>query len=248
MIHADRPAEARAATSHDLTLVPALLLQGPALQPALTGRISLGAPVVRPLSGVQAAEGDGDWGGFLESQSAHYDYLLLSLVCSFRPSPEGAPFTDAGIGIRLEAPGQPVERQPIAWSISPKKRTVPVAPSGSLALTANLMFIDAGVEFTPHEGGREELFVVGMGERDCDPEWRFTATPDTPLVGDEALALVVRTPAGAPAQAHITVAATVRQRRFGLIPYRAELPPALRAIDLREAAPAGPVTGPAPGA
>ncbi|CAL9368700.1 hypothetical protein SUDANB105_00815 [Streptomyces sp. enrichment culture] len=172
-------------------------------------------------------------GEFLDAQSAHYDYLLLSIVCSFRPSPEGAPFANAGIGVRMEAPGQSADRQPIAWSISPKRRAVPVAPSGSLTLTANLMLVDAGVEFTPQQGGREELFVVGMGERDSDPEWRFTATPDTPLIGDEALSLIVRTPVGVPTQAHITVAATVKQRRLGLIPYRAELPPALRTIDLQ---------------
>ncbi|MFD7441215.1 hypothetical protein [Streptomyces sp. NPDC059909] len=223
----------KAATSYDLTLVPTLLLQTPTPQPPLTGRISLGAPVVRLLTGMQAAEGDGDWGDFLESQSTRYDYLLLSLVCSFRPSPDGAPFTNAGIGVRLEAPGQSDDQQPIAWSTSPKKRAVPVVPSGSLTLTANLMLVDAGVEFTPHQGGREELFVVGMGERDSDPEWRFTATPDTPLVGDESLSLIIRTPVGVPTQAHITVAATVKQRRLGLIPYRAVLPPALQTIALQ---------------
>ncbi|MYT24314.1 hypothetical protein GTW69_29200 [Streptomyces sp. SID7760] len=225
--------EAKTEPAHDLTLFPALLLREPTPQPPLTGRISLGTPVVRPLTGEQAAEGDGGWGAFLESQADDYDYLLLSLVCSFRPSTDGAPFTDAGIGIRLEAPDQPADRQPIAWSISPKKRAVPVRPSGSLTLTANLMLVDAGVEFTPNQGGHEKLFVVGMGERDSDPEWRFTATTDTPLIGDESLAVIVRTPAGAPAQAHITVAATVKRRRLGLIPYRAELPPALRTIAFR---------------
>ncbi|MFJ5932859.1 hypothetical protein [Streptomyces sp. NPDC093071] len=222
-----------AGTSYDLRLVSTLLLQTPTPQPSLTGRISLGAPVVRPLTGMQAAEGDGDWGEFLDAQSAHYDFLLLSIVCSFRPSSEGTPFANAGIGVRLEAPGQSDDRQPIAWSISPKRRAVPVAPSGSLTLTANLMLVDAGMEFTPHQGGREELFVVGMGERDSDPEWRFTATPDTPLIGDESLSLIIRTPAGVPTQAHIAVAATVKQRRLGLIPYRAELPSALRTIDLQ---------------
>ncbi|RSS36443.1 hypothetical protein [Streptomyces sp. WAC08241] len=231
MIPPDRPAGT--ATPHDLTLLPTLLLRAPAPPPPLTGRISLGTPVVRPLTGAQAAEGDGDWGAFLESEADRYDYLLLSLVCSFRPSTDGAPFTDAGIGIRLEAPGLPADHQPIAWSLSPKRRAVPAAPSGSLTLTANLVLVDAGVEYSPGGGGQEKLFVVGMGERDSDPEWRFTATPDTPLVGDESLALIVRTPAGAPARAHVTVAATVRQRRLGLIPYRAELPPALRTVTLR---------------
>lgn len=231
----DEPTEAAAAAApaYDIDLVPTLLLGTPTPQPSLTGRISLGTPVVRPLTAAQAAEGDEDWADFLESQAGQYDYLLLSLVCSFRPSPDGTPFVDAGIGIRLEAPGEPADLQPIAWSISPKKRAFPVTPSTQLKLTAKLMLVEAGVEYTPEQGGREELFVVGMGERDSDPEWRFSATSGTPLVGDESLALIVRVPAGVPARAHITLAATVKQRRLGLIPYRAVLPPALRTIDFR---------------
>ncbi|MFF2727601.1 hypothetical protein ACFVS9_06815 [Streptomyces sp. NPDC058008] len=219
--------------TYDLELVPTLLLQTPTPQPSLTGRISLGAPVVRPLTARQAAEGDGDWQEFLESQAGEYDYLLLSLVCSFRPAPDGNPFANAAISIRMEAPGEPEDRQPIAWSISPKKRALPVTASTQLKLTAKLMLVEAGVEYTPEQGGREEVFVVGMGERDSDPEWRFNATASTPLVGDESLTLIVQVPAGVPAQAHITMAATVKQRRLGMIPYRAKLPRALRTIDFR---------------
>ncbi|RAJ61676.1 hypothetical protein K378_04036 [Streptomyces sp. Amel2xB2] len=220
--------------NHDVDLVPTLLLQSPTSQAPLRGRVSLGTPVVRPLTAAQAAEGDGDWLDFLESQAGEYDYLFLSVVCSFRPSPDGTPFADAGIGIRLEAPGEPAARQPIARSISPKKRALPATPSATqLTLTAKLLLVEAGVEYAPEQGGREELFVVGMGERDSDPEWRFSATASTPLVGDESLALIVRVPAGVAAHAHITVAATVKQRRLGLIPYRAELPHALRTIDFR---------------
>ncbi|MFE1507816.1 hypothetical protein [Streptomyces sp. NPDC058726] len=232
MIPLDEPTEA-AAPTYDIDLMPTLLLGTPTPRPPLTGRISLGTPVVRPLTAAQAAEGDGDWQDFLESQAGQYDYFLLSLVCSFRPAPDGAPFVDAGIGIRLEAPDEPTDRQPIAWSISPKKRALPVTPSTQMKLTAKLMLVEAGLEYTPEQSSREELFVVGMGERDSDPEWRFSATARTPLVGDESLTLIVRVPVGVPALAHITLAATVKQRHLGLIPYRAELPPALRTIDFR---------------
>ncbi|MFC8566204.1 hypothetical protein ACFUIW_10615 [Streptomyces sp. NPDC057245] len=233
MMPPDQTTEA-AAPAYDVALVPTLLLHTPSPLPPMTGRVSLGTPVVRPLTAAQAAEGDGDWQDFLESQVGRYDYMLLSLVCSFRPARDGSPFVDAGIGIRLEAPDEPTDRQPIAWSISPKKRAAPVSPSVTqLKLTAKLMLVEAGVEYAPEQGSREELFVVGMGERDSDPEWRFSATADTPLVGDESLALIVRVPTGVLARAHITMAATVKQRRLGLIPYRAELPAALRTIDVR---------------
>ncbi len=126
-------------------------------------------------------------GAFLESEADRYDYLLLSLVCSFRPSTDGAPFTDAGIGIRLEAPACRPTTSPSPGPLA-EEAGRPRRPSGSLTLTANLVLVDAGVEYSPGGGGQEKLFVVGMGERDSDPEWRFTATPDTPLVGDESLA------------------------------------------------------------
>lgn len=86
----DQTTEA-AAPTYDVDLVPTLLLRAPTPLPPLTGRVSLGTPVVRPLTAAQAAEGDGDWQGFLESQAGQYDYLLLSLVCSFRPTHDGPP-------------------------------------------------------------------------------------------------------------------------------------------------------------
>ena len=109
---------------YDIDLVPELVLQGPAPPPVLKGRVSLGQPVVRPLTPTQAAEGNEEWVEFLESQVGTYNFVLLSLVCTFRPSDE-TPFGAAAVGIKLEASGE----QPIAWSISPKRRSVPVKTS-----------------------------------------------------------------------------------------------------------------------
>ena len=52
-------------------------------------------------------------------------------------------------------------------------------------------------------------------------------------MGAEPLSLVIKIPAGQPATAHLRFAATIRQKRFGLIPYYADLPPVLSTIDLR---------------
>ncbi|MFF0389248.1 hypothetical protein ACFYS8_11190 [Kitasatospora sp. NPDC004615] len=188
--------------------------------------------MVRRLTAEQAAQGDEEWRDFLESESAHSDYLLLSLVCAFRPSDNDDPFVDAGLGIRLEAPDEPADRQPIAWSIAPKKRLAPAGRVGRVALTAKLAIVESTLDVTPDQQ-QEHLFLVGMGEHDSDPEWRFKATSSVPLIGDETLTVVVKAPTGATVRAHVSVAATVRQRRLGLIPYRAHLPPALRTIDLQ---------------
>ncbi|WP_143082269.1 hypothetical protein [Nonomuraea wenchangensis] len=216
---------------HDIELVAEPRLNAPASPPRLKERVSLGA-VVRALTVEEAAAGEEEWSDFLKTESPHSDYFMLSLVCAFRPTRNGDPFVDAAVGIQLESPGKADDQQPIAWSISPKKRLVPARRAARIALTAKLAIVESSVEFSP-EGEHEELFVVGMGERDSDPEWRFRKTSSTPLIGDETLTVIVKTSAGAPTQARISVAATVRHRHLGVIPYRAELPPVLRIIDLR---------------
>ena len=102
----------------------------------------------------------------------------------------------------------------------------------TIGLSAKLAIVESTLELTPGQG-REDLFVIGMGERDSDPEWRIQATSRHPLIGDETFMLIVKATAGAPVQARVTVAATIKHRRFGLIPYRADLPATLRTIDLR---------------
>ncbi|MCZ1008104.1 hypothetical protein [Streptomyces lydicus] len=213
----------------DLVEVPRLQL--PAPQRRIEGRVSLSTAVVHPLTAEEAAAGEADWLGFLTAEASHSDYLLLSLTCAFRPSANSDPFADAAVGVRLESPDEPADRQPIAWSISPKKRSHPVERATTIGLSAKLA-IESTLEITPGQG-REDLFIIGMGERDSDPEWRIQATSRHPLIGDETFTLIVKATAGAPVQAHVTVAATIKHRRFGLIPYRADLPAALRTIDLR---------------
>lgn len=223
----------------EIDLVEVPRLQSPAPQRRVEGRVSLSTAVVHALTAEEAAAGEAEWLGFLTAEAPHSDYLLLSLTCAFRPPANGDPFADAAVGVLLESPGEPADRQPIAWSVSPKKRSHPVERATTVGLTARLAIVETTLEVTPGQG-REEIFVIGMGERDSDPEWRVKATGRHPLIGDETFTLIVKAAAGAPVQAHLTVAATIKHRRFGLIPYRADLPPALRTIDLRRRSDARP--------
>ncbi|GAA2581643.1 hypothetical protein GCM10010399_09280 [Dactylosporangium fulvum] len=218
------------ASVHDVDLVLEPRLHVPGAPPRISGRVSLGTPVVRPLT-ADLATTDPDWRAFLEAEAAHSAYFVLSLFCTFRAAPDGDPIADAAVGVKLHAPDAPADRQPIAWSIDPKRRVRPVPRTGRISLTAKLTIVESTVEYAP-EGSREELFVVGMGEHDSDPEWRFRAVSGSPLIGDEELTVVVKAPAGILARADVSVAATVKHRRLGLIPYRADLPPVLRTVEL----------------
>ncbi|MFI9559085.1 hypothetical protein [Nonomuraea endophytica] len=222
--------DSTASTLQEIELVAEPRLNAPMLPPRLKGRVSLNA-LARALTPEQAA-GDEEWLDFLRSEASNSDYIMLSLACAFRPGAASSPFIEAVIGVQLESPDHSDRPQPIAWSISPKKRSVPGRRAARISLTAKLAIIESSLEIIP-EGEHEELFLIGMGERDSDPEWRFHATSSTPLIGDEMLTIIVKAPAGAPAQARVSMAASVRYRRFGLVPYRAELPPTLKIIDLR---------------
>ncbi|ROQ72932.1 hypothetical protein EES39_33365 [Streptomyces sp. ADI92-24] len=217
---------------HEIDLVEVPRLQSPAPRHRVAGRVSLSTAVAHPLTAQEAAAGEAEWLSFLTAEASYSDYLLLSLTCAFRPPANGDPFTDAAVGVLLESPDEPADRQPIAWSISPKKRSHPVERATTIALSAKLAIVESSLELTPGQG-REDLCVIGMGERDSDPEWRIRPTSRHPLIGDETFTVIVKAVAGAPVQARVTVAATIRHRRFGLIPYRADLPAALRTIDLR---------------
>lgn len=151
----------------DLTEVPRL--QSPAPRRRIEGRVSLSTAVVHPLTAEEAAAGEAEWLGFLTAQAPHSDYLLLSLTCAFRPPANGDPFADAAVGVLLESPGEPADRQPIAWSVSPKKRSHPVERATTVGLTARLAIVESTLEVTPARAGR----------RSSSSEWaKGTATPN----------------------------------------------------------------------
>ncbi|MFD5503970.1 hypothetical protein ACFWJS_30340 [Streptomyces sp. NPDC127061] len=199
------------------------------------GKTHLGEPIVRPLT-PEGADRHTDWATSSATASPESDFCLLSFVCTFRPAPDPrdpAPFVHAVVGVELESPGAGPECRPIAWSISPREqRSGGTSRQTKVALTAKLGIVEPAFERTS-DATAESFGVVGMGELHSDPEWRFRPVNGRPLVGDERISMVVRIPAGQLAQATLQVSATVRQRRMGLVPYRAELPKQVRQVSLR---------------
>lgn len=113
-------------------------LRVPVPQTRVQGRVSLGDPVVHPLTAAEAAEGGIQWLGFLTAEAARSDYFLLSLTCAFRPPGNGDPFADAAVGVRLEPPAA----RRLADHPQEARRTTRVA------LTARLAFVEAPWEHT----------------------------------------------------------------------------------------------------
>ncbi|MGW2552955.1 hypothetical protein [Streptomyces sp. NPDC001635] len=201
----------------------------------LADRLTISEPVIHRLTPTEVDE-QSDGRPSAASAAPGSEYCLLSFVCTFRPPPNPAdhvPFSDAAVGLLLESPGAPAESQPIAWSISPKERpTAGGSRQTKLGLTAKLAIVQPSFEYTKQDQERE-FKVVGMGEQHRDPEWRFHTADGRELYGDERISVVIRMSAGQPVRATLRVSATVRQRRLGLVPYRAVLPVQVRQIDLR---------------
>jgi hypothetical protein len=104
--------------------------------------------------------------------------------------------------------------------------STPMAGSRTVSLSGKLGFVKA--EHAQTTDGVQERLILGLGEGQNDPEWRFRATSSQKeIVGIYRLQIIVRASSGVHCQASIIVAATVRRRRAGLISYRAELPPQL---------------------
>ena len=211
----------------DVALIPVEHLNSPTVSGPVNGRVSIGAPLVRPLTVDEAARDDLDWLDFLRSDRASR-YFLVSLVCSFRPAATADVFQDGSVGIQLSSPDEPAENQPIAWSISPTRRSVLHGGVGRVKLSAKLALLAAEYERAAGPDA-EQVVVTGYGERHSDPEWRFTKVDNVGLVGDERLSLVVKAGRRADVQVEVSFSATLR-RKTGRFSYSADLPSAVRSL------------------
>ncbi len=158
-------------------------------------------------------------------------FWLLALTCSFR-AVEDEPIENAWLEVRLETV-QPVGSEaPTAWSMEPLRLTNPVQVSnvtkldGSLKLTSPVVPIEIGPSLgreKTEEFETELPFVEAHREGTPRPSWIFTRTKITEIRGVHRLRTVVDVPAGVIGRAEISAGARLRLKRFGVIPYEAQL-------------------------
>jgi len=191
-------------------------------------RISLGEPRVTTLRAADLP--NEDVAAFLRQEETTASFWLANLVVSFYPEPK-EPINTAAIGLLLTHDG-PVGSVPaIAWSLWPAKLSYPSNESNTLGVTANLGFIQPQMTRTATRE-HEHPFLLGLGEGQCDPEWRFRRSSGHEIEGIHRLAAVIRAPRKVQVTGAITVAASIRRGIAGLVRYRAELPPALASLSL----------------
>jgi hypothetical protein len=190
-------------------------------------RISLGFPVSVPLD-VKTVDESARI--FLAGRS-NSTFWLLALTCSFR-AVDDEPIEKAWLEVRLETVHPPGSEAPTAWSMEPLRLSDPMQVSQVAKLDASLKLNSPVIplELGP-SAGREKTeqfvesvpFVEAHREGTSRPSWIFSRTKITDVRGVHRLRTVVDLPAGATGRAEVSAGASLRLKRFGLIPYKAQL-------------------------
>jgi hypothetical protein len=196
----------------------------------LKGWVSLGEPVIFPITLDEVPEDDPDLRQFLAANGATYNFYMVHLACTFRPA-DGESFDKAWLAVDLSREDGLPQPQPIAWSMKPTKldKLVEISRTVKLGATLKLAEIvvgpEAGLEQERKWTG-SEIFLEALNELQPNPIWEFSRTNSVEIRGGHRLVLVARTPKEAATQGAVSLSASVERKRLGIIPYRAAFPQA----------------------
>jgi hypothetical protein len=193
-----------------------------------TRRVSVGEPHAMQLFPNDLS--DGTAAEFLRQQAQSADFWLLNMAISFYPD-RGEPIDSAAIGLLLTHDGPDSSPPAIAWSIWPTELLAPSSQTNTVTVTAKLGFIQPQIQQTTTRD-RGGSFLLGLGEGQSDPEWRFRRSSGHEVEGIQRLAAIIRAPRGAQVTAAVTIAACIHRRLAGLVRYRAMLATGLASISL----------------
>jgi hypothetical protein len=191
----------------------------------LFDHLSVGEPIPILLSR-EWASGDHDLANFIEAESQTHSYWLVYLACTMTPGP-ASQIESANFTCYLGHNSGDTEALPIAVSMTPERvRDIEhLKRTTSLKLTADLKLVTPGVEVgRTAEGDVVSDVIVAYNLQRPEPFWALKRSDRLPLEGSFRFALVVRARRGQLATLRLGLGGTVRERRFGLFPYRVPLP------------------------
>jgi hypothetical protein len=209
----------------DVLLVGRRVLGEDAGEPEVRGQVTIGrsdASLLRP-GGVGI---DDDLGPMLARDKGRYLYHLTMLGCTFRK--ETAPVISARLSVALLGEDGRRVSDAVVWSMAPLRASTPITEKLELTIGVNGKF---GVKKT-QDIPTDLVYLLAEGEGENPAEWMFAETKAVTLAGVHRLSIVTRTPADHACRVDLALAATRREKRLGLVPYRAEIPPRVRTIEL----------------
>ena len=200
----------------------------------LSGWISLGEPIVLPITVDQVHKDDKELRQFLELNGDRFKFYLVHMACTFQPS-AGERFRKAWLTVQLVREDGSAASPPIAWSMQPSRIAQSVSVSRTVELGASLKLAEM-VEGPKAEVKQEkewtesQVFLEALNELQPNPVWEFTRTKMAEIRGGHRLVLVVKCPRETAALGLLGLSATVERKRLLVISYQAELPGAPRLV------------------
>ena len=208
---------------------------GPEAREPLRNRVSIGGPVHRRIDADLA---DTEQLRFLREEAADSDFYLLHLTCTLHPVAE-EPFTEALI--ELDLTNADNTKAPIAWSMHPDQMVDTVEVSRTVSLGPALKIFGVGVNLTGQQQRsvtKREIFVEALYELESTPSWGLYRTSSSELRGLFRFHLVVRAPKRSMVSGTTSVQAKVQRKRFGVIPYNADVADAPLPLNFKLGSPA----------
>lgn len=183
----------------------------------LTGRASLGRPLVLPLVPERVSDDD-NLAAFIQAEAGIARYALVYLACSFSPD-EGERIARAWVEVDLEREGTEMNEPPIAWSMEPMRSSTALSVTRSLSIKVPVYFVEVGAE-VGSTSSSEQLFCEALGLQQPRPSWEFSDSVAQRLTGSHRLHLIVRAPL-TPSTGAVSLRARVQRRHIGVFSYTA---------------------------
>jgi hypothetical protein len=193
-------------------------VKGSGLQPV---RLSVGGPFPVPLDDGSVDPDDHELRNFINHEAATHAYWLVRLACTFQAESD-EPFVRAWLNLKLARDDGKAEPEPVAWSMTPFALLQLRDSPWTIKVGASAKILNAETEW--HPGAKAQAAVLAIGELEATPGWEFARTDAAPLSGTQRLAFVLRAPRDVPTMGELSVDATIRRRRMGVIPHSARFP------------------------
>ncbi len=195
----------------------------------LSGRITVSEPAVLPIT-PDLVKDDPELTSFLQINQGLYRFFLLYLNCTFYPA-EGEPFENAWLKVQLAGQSQGDAKRPVVWSMRPENQIKNIQISATVKLGGSLKFIDTGLDTggeVQKTWSQEKAFIRAYSI-EPEPFWEFNAVEGAEIGGNYHLSMIVRQDQNAAGAGKIELRATIRRKKLGLLPYKADFPTSAQA-------------------
>jgi hypothetical protein len=187
----------------------------------LTGRLSLGEPLIVPLTADQAVK-DKAISDFFAAQANAYQFFLVRLACSFSLN-ASEPITRAWVVAGFTRQGRHTDTSAKVIAMDPKSVVDIADIKRNVEGSVKIEYAGASISFGGTRGRQapeSELFIAAVGLGKERVAWEFQETSRMKIGGAFAFDMIVQAPVDKRIDGSLEATVEIRKKHFGIIPYR----------------------------